>query len=84
LSTNYVRKTFNHDNPDDSRVEYYSYAGYTQSSRHVERSHIDVVTPLLLAAHKLTKILEGDNDGLVSDTSARWGTYLGRSCRSLG
>lgn len=75
LGAGYVQGTFNPQNEDDPRVEYFSYAGYTQT--HHGGKDLDVVTPLLVATYRLTRLCEGDNDGLVSNTSARWGTYLG-------
>ena len=81
---------FNAQNPDDARVRYYSVAG--RSNRRdghavcgdaaVPNQPSRVDTPFLLIA-PLTVFLEGNdpehlvNDGLVTVTSARWGTFLG-------
>ena len=38
--------------------------------------HWHQVPPFLLHSHKLIQKIEGDNDGLVSVTSAKWGEHL--------
>ena len=35
------------------------------------------VTPVLRRAWSILKAVEGPNDGMVSEASARWGEYLG-------
>ncbi len=73
----YVTEQFNPQNPDDARVNYYSYAGYTQANPFVDPHVTDIVNPLLAVSHHLTYKIEGHNDGLVPISSAQWGTYLG-------
>ena len=68
---------FNPNNPDDPRVEYFSYAGTTQSYPFVDSRYVDVVNPLLYPTYQLLWRVEGENDGVVGVDSARWGTYLG-------
>lgn len=77
LSQRYVDGTFNAENPDDPRVEYFSYAGQTQANILANLTKVDLVNPMLLATYTLARRTEGDNDGLVSVESARWGTFLG-------
>ncbi len=63
LSTEYAER-FNRENPDVPGVFYQSFAGVMK-------------TPLsdvnLSTANLVVKLIEGDNDGLVSVESARWG-----------
>ena len=63
FSTEYAEK-FNRDNPDVPGVFYQSFAGVMR-------------TPLsdihLSTANLIVKMIEGDNDGLVSVESAKWG-----------
>jgi triacylglycerol lipase len=67
LTRKYMAEEFNPRTPDDPTVRYFSYGA--------------TVTPGLLSAfrqpHKVMDRMEGPNDGLVSVTSARWGTYKG-------
>ncbi|MBI5509280.1 MAG: triacylglycerol lipase [Deltaproteobacteria bacterium] len=77
LTRRYVEGTFNPQNPDDPRVRYYSYAGVTQAWPFVDRETVDIVNPGLLASYLTLKALEGENDGMVSVKSARWGAFLG-------
>jgi triacylglycerol esterase/lipase EstA (alpha/beta hydrolase family) len=71
---------FNIDVPDRADVAYYSWAGVTCDLIDVvcQATHgAEIVDPLLAATHVVTSLLEGDNDGLVSVESSKWGTYLG-------
>ena len=77
MSVQYMENTFNPNNPDHAGVQYYSVGGRTQASPVVDFSTTDVVNPLFLSTYFLGKQLEGENDGLVSVESSRWGTYLG-------
>lgn len=61
-------ETFNEQVLDEPGVKYYSYAG--------GGAKVSPLSPMRLFYKKLLK-LEGENDGLVSWNSARWGTYLG-------
>jgi triacylglycerol lipase len=59
---------FNEANPDDERVYYRSYASRIDGSFPVRRK---------AALWKILYEREGENDGLVSVTSARWGDFRG-------
>lgn len=63
FSTEYADK-FNTENPDVPDVYYQSFAG-------VMRSPLSDIN--LSTANAIIKLIEGDNDGLVSVESARWG-----------
>ena len=77
LTRRYVEGTFNPTTLDDPRVRYYSYAGLTQASPFVDHDNVDIVNPSLLPAYVILTRLEGENDGLVSVASAKWGSFLG-------
>ena len=65
------------DRPD---IPYASWAGHTCQLIDVlciAAWDGEVVTPALSATHAVTALLQGDNDGLVSVESSKWGTYLG-------
>lgn len=68
LTTKYMAKEFNPKTPDVEDVRYFSYGAM-------------MVRPGLFSAFrqswKIMEGLEGDNDGLVSVNSARWGKYKG-------
>jgi hypothetical protein len=63
-----VCRAFNEQTPDVPEVRYFSYTAAAPASR---------VSPLLRRAWAIVTAREGDNDGLVSIRSARWGTHLG-------
>ena len=71
---------FNDEVPDREDVQYFSWAGRTcavldllcQAGNGGEAVFIPLATPFWVI-----QVLEGDNDGLVSVDSARWGTFLG-------
>ena len=63
FSTGYAER-FNRENPDVPGVYYQSFAG-------VMRSPLSDIN--LSTAYVIVKMIEGDNDGLVSTASARWG-----------
>ncbi len=67
LTTDACRK-FNDHTPNAPGVRYYSYSG-TQRRKHVYGG--------LRFSYDIVMKREGPNDGLVSQTSARWGRYLG-------
>lgn len=58
---------FNEQTPDAPGVRYYSIAGARPWR---------LVPPFLYHSHKVIAEAEGENDGLVSVTSARWGRHL--------
>ncbi|KAH6604852.1 triacylglycerol lipase [Trichoderma cornu-damae] len=68
LTTRYMREEFNPRVQDDASVRYFSYGAAIDE-------------PSLLGAFRLpygvVGRLEGENDGLVSVESSRWGTYKG-------
>jgi triacylglycerol lipase len=74
LATGARAEQFNAANPDDARVYYQSFAGITSPTGLTTG---DAVCPLLSVSYVLEKALEGDNDGVVSVRSARWGHYRG-------
>src|SRR5206468_8061022 len=59
---------FNEEVPDAPGVRYFSIS----ASRPWHK-----VAPLFLHSHKIIAAKEGDNDGLVSVASAKWGEHLG-------
>ncbi|KAF9937791.1 hypothetical protein BGZ67_000887 [Mortierella alpina] len=67
LTTNYCNEVFNPNTPDDPHVSYYSYGGSVPQ--------IPKWAPLGFS-YDIVKAREGDNDGLVSTKSARWGKYV--------
>ncbi|KAF9128638.1 hypothetical protein BG015_004310 [Linnemannia schmuckeri] len=68
LTTDYCQNVFNPNTPDDPRVSYYSYGAAVKQ--------IPVWAPLGIP-WEIIKAREGENDGLVSTHSARWGHYVG-------
>ncbi|KAG2187334.1 hypothetical protein INT44_005020 [Umbelopsis vinacea] len=66
LTTDYCKNHFNPNTPDDPTVEYYSYGA----------SKPLPIWSTLGFPWQVIKEKEGDNDGLVSLTSARWGKYV--------
>ena len=77
LTRQYIENTFNKENLDDPRVEYFSYAGSTQDNSLVDTHQVDVVNAFLLPTYRYIKMTEGDNDGLVAIKSAQWGAFMG-------
>lgn len=71
---------FNGAVPDRADVAYFSWAGAScrgfdwgcQWDRNGE-----IIDPVFSASFRLLDAVEGDNDGVVSVESARWGTFLG-------
>lgn len=65
--TTHRMKIFNENNPDDERVKYYSYGASFR--------------PGILSSFRLSWSLlmdrEGENDGMVSVESSKWGEYQG-------
>ncbi|KAF9130530.1 hypothetical protein BGW39_002988 [Mortierella sp. 14UC] len=68
LTTDYCQNVFNPNTPDDPRVSYYSYGAAVRQ--------IPPWAPLGMP-WEIIKAREGENDGLVSTHSARWGHYVG-------
>ncbi|KAG0319158.1 hypothetical protein BGZ99_005268 [Dissophora globulifera] len=67
LTTTYCNEVFNPNTPDDHAVSYFSYGASVPQ--------IPLWAPLGFP-WEVIKAREGDNDGLVSTQSARWGTYV--------
>lgn len=74
LTTWYTQGTFNPATPDDPRVYYQSYAGVADPGG-VTGTKLQLP---LWAPWAIVDVAEGDNDGLVSVPSARWGVFRGR------
>ncbi|ORZ15677.1 Alpha/Beta hydrolase protein [Absidia repens] len=66
LTTEYCQNYFNPNTPDDPRVTYYSYGASTTLP----------VWSFLGLPNQWIREKEGDNDGLVSVKSAKWGQYV--------
>jgi len=93
LTTTYMNNTFNPRNPNDSRVRYYSVAGRSglktgstvcSGGRWANSGRVDASDLLLTPTESITALTYGGtllnpvvNDGLVSVSSAKWGTFLG-------
>ncbi|KAG9533089.1 alpha/beta-hydrolase, partial [Aureobasidium melanogenum] len=67
LTQKYMRENFNPKTPDREGIAYYSY-GATVNPR---------FWSMFRQSHRIIQKLEGDNDGLVSVQSSKWGTYKG-------
>jgi len=68
MTTSYVKYVFNPKNPDDPRVAYFSYGASASPFS---------ITPVLYPSYMILLATESQNDGLVSVSSAKWGTYMG-------
>jgi triacylglycerol lipase len=67
LTQEYMSKTFNPATPDREGVKYYSYGATMEPA----------FWSMFRQSHHIVQRLEGSNDGLVSVTSSKWGTYKG-------
>jgi triacylglycerol esterase/lipase EstA (alpha/beta hydrolase family) len=67
LTTDFCNDYFNPNTPDDPSVQYYSYGAATE---------MPAWSSLLGLPWQMVKEKEGDNDGIVSVNSAKWGTYV--------
>ncbi len=74
LSETYMQGEFNVVYVDDPRVQYYSWTGETCVAA---IGCADAVDPLLLFSYETIELFAGANDGLVPESSAIWGEYLG-------
>src|SRR5205085_9984385 len=63
-----ICREFNAGTPDAPGVHYFSYGRAVPQGR---------VSPVLRRMWSLLNAMEGANDGMVSEASARWGEYLG-------
>jgi triacylglycerol esterase/lipase EstA (alpha/beta hydrolase family) len=73
LTTTYCDGTFNPSTPDAPGVAYFSWAGRADPTGQTGC----VLEPWLDSSWQEISNLEGDNDGLVSVTSAQWGDFRG-------
>jgi triacylglycerol lipase len=71
LTPRYLEEVFNPATPDHPNVRYASYAGRAGRGTRVG------ISPLLALQNRLLYAREGQNDGLVSIQSARWGYFCG-------
>ena len=74
LSVAHMTQTFNPQNPDDPRVTYFSWAGVADP---IGQTNGCVLDPLFIPTWTYLIVQEGANDGLVSQTSAQWGSFQG-------
>ena len=66
LTIDYCTNVFNKNIPDDPSVRYFSFGASTQVP----------TWSVLWFAYEMIRRTEGDNDGMVSVQSSRWGTYV--------
>ncbi len=74
LAEDYVRNTFNPENPDDPAVTYISWTGLTCL---FGITCDDVCDIEIRWAYDLIYLMRGDNDGMVPVESGQWGEYMG-------
>lgn len=74
LSETFMQEEFNVIYTDDPRVKYWSWSGETCVAG---IGCLDSLDPLLLFSYETIEAIAGDNDGLVPNSSAKWGEYLG-------
>ncbi|KAI8988891.1 Alpha/Beta hydrolase protein [Pilobolus umbonatus] len=67
LTTDFCNDYFNPNTPDDPNIKYYSYGGAAK---------FPAWSSILGLPWKIVYDKEGDNDGIVSVNSAKWGTYV--------
>lgn len=67
LTQSYMAEKFNPRTPDLDGVRYYSYG----ATLHPQ------ITSVFRQSHGIVEEAEGENDGLVSVASSKWGTYKG-------
>jgi triacylglycerol esterase/lipase EstA (alpha/beta hydrolase family) len=75
MTQHYVQGTFNPATPDDPRVAYDSWTGFTCDI--TEDTCANKVHALIAASYWIIKDAAGDNDGIVPVSSAPWGDYHG-------
>ncbi|OTA73381.1 hypothetical protein M434DRAFT_39169 [Hypoxylon sp. CO27-5] len=68
LTQRYMTEKFNPRTPDDPSVRYFSYGAMMDQP--------PLFSPFRLS-HRIISDMEGPNDGLVSVTSSKWGSYKG-------
>lgn len=74
LSETFMQGEFNQIYVDDPRVRYFSWMGETCPAG---IGCMDSLDPLLLFSYETIYAIAGPNDGLVPESSAMWGEYLG-------
>jgi triacylglycerol esterase/lipase EstA (alpha/beta hydrolase family) len=75
LTTVYCDQVFNPSTPDDPRVKYFSWVGAADPT--ASQPNRSLLEPAFLVTWSIVNNLEGENDGLVSTTSAQWGQFMG-------
>lgn len=65
--TRTASRAFNQGVPDSAKVRYFSYSAFQVARK---------IPPVLRRSHSLIARVEGANDGLVSELSARWGEHV--------
>ena len=76
MTEHYVQGTFNPQTPDDPRVSYVSWTGFTCDI--TEDTCVNKVHALIATSYWLIKGQAGDNDGIVPVSSAPWGDFRGK------
>lgn len=71
LTPDYVQSVFNEEIPNHPDVTYWSYGCQAGEGTEIP------IDPIFRYLNKYLYEREGENDGIVSVNSARWGTYLG-------
>jgi len=71
LTPEYVQNHFNPLHPDDPRVKYFSYAGNRTGKP------FRIYDILRIRGYRIIYPREGENDGMVSIQSAKWGKFRG-------
>jgi triacylglycerol lipase len=74
LTTYYMANTFNPGTPDAPGVQYFSWEG----SADPLGTTGCIVDPLFDLTWSIVNNIEGENDGLVSNASAKWGNFQGK------
>jgi triacylglycerol lipase len=67
LTSSYMADHFNPSTPDVDGVRYFSYGATVHPS----------LWSTFRQSHRIIEVREGENDGLVSVESSKWGTYKG-------
>ena len=76
LSVSYMKNTFNPATPNNSAVYYQSWSSNIWFPCLLDKAIFSISGALI-------NYYEGGNDGLVSDSSAQWGTYRGNQSGSI-
>ncbi len=74
LTTVHMNGTFNPATPDDPRILYQSWAGIAEPGRRTGHGRI---SPVLAPGWAILLAIQGPNDGVIAESSARWGLWRG-------